>query len=239
MKKLMLVGLLAFVVAVPCFAQANPAQTVPFDHWAYDAVQQLVDKGIIIGYPDGTFKGDRAMTRYEFAMAISRLLDVIKTGGVGPKGADGAAGKDGAPGSAGPAGPRGPEGPTGPQGPKGDPGQIDDKKVNALVTKLVDEFKDELADVQQDMGYMSDDMADLADRVTYLEEQMKGPKVFGWLDYRMGLASDAAGDMNFNSEFDKGFVLGTQHMQVAHQRGYAKPDQRMCQALGMRLNNTR
>ena len=46
-------------------------------------------------------------------------------------------------------------------------------------------------------------------------------------------------DPTFNSEFDKGFVLGTQHMQVAHQRGYAKPDQRMCQALAMRLNNTR
>jgi len=202
MKKLTMVALLAVVIAVPCFAQANPAQTVPFDHWAYDAVQQLVDKGIIIGYPDGTFKGDRAMTRYEFAMAISRLLDAMKGGQIGPQGAPGKDGTNGAPGAAGPTGPQGPQGPKGEVGPKGDPGAVDEKKVNALVTKLVDEFKDELADVQQDMGYMADDMADLADRVTYLEEQMKGPKVFGWLDYRMGLTSDYYGDLNFGSEFD-------------------------------------
>jgi len=202
MKKLIMVALLAVVVAVPCFAQANPAQTVPFDHWAYDAVQQLVDKGIIIGYPDGTFKGDRAMTRYEFAMAISRLLDALKSGTKGDKGDPGTNGQNGGQGAAGPTGPQGPQGPGGPAGPKGEPGAVDEKKVNALVTKLVDEFKDELADVQQDMGYMADDMADLADRVTYLEEQMKGPKVFGWLDYRMGLTSDYYGKLNFNSEFD-------------------------------------
>ena len=83
MKKLVLVIVLAIVVAAPCFAAANPTQTVPFDHWAYNAVDQLVQKGIIIGYPDGTFKGDRAMTRYEFAMAISRLLDVMKAQGGG------------------------------------------------------------------------------------------------------------------------------------------------------------
>ena len=67
-------------IALPALAASNPAETVPFDHWAYDAVQKLVDQGIIIGYPDGTFRGNRAMTRYEFAMAISRLLDCVGTG---------------------------------------------------------------------------------------------------------------------------------------------------------------
>ncbi|MEN6302945.1 MAG: S-layer homology domain-containing protein, partial [Armatimonadia bacterium] len=86
MRKLILVAILAVIAVAPCFAQANPAQTVPFDHWAYDAVNQLVERGIIIGYPDGTFKGDRAMTRYEFAMAISRLLDVIPKGDKGDTG---------------------------------------------------------------------------------------------------------------------------------------------------------
>jgi hypothetical protein len=75
MKKTLLIVAVAFAHREsPRFAQTSPADTVPFEHWAYDAVQQLVDAGIIIGYPDGTFKGDRAMTRYEFAMAISRLL---------------------------------------------------------------------------------------------------------------------------------------------------------------------
>ena len=53
---------------------ANPFVDVPLNHWAYDAVQSLAAKGIIIGYPDGTFGGNRAMTRYEFAMAAARGL---------------------------------------------------------------------------------------------------------------------------------------------------------------------
>jgi hypothetical protein len=67
--------------APPAVADKSPAETVPFDHWAYDAVQKLVDAGIIIGDADydrqrfHDFHGDRFMTRYEFAMAISRLMD--------------------------------------------------------------------------------------------------------------------------------------------------------------------
>lgn len=189
MKKLILVAVLAVLVAAPVFAQANPAQTVPFDHWAYDAVQQLVDKGIIIGYPDGTFKGDRAMTRYEFAMAISRLLDVVK-GQVGPKGDTGPAGPAGAPGAAGAAGVAGVKGdigPAGPEGKQGPAGVVDEAKIAALVNKLCDEFKNELKDLRGDLDALTDDVADLTDRVTYLEENAKGPKVFGWIDYRMAL----------------------------------------------------
>ncbi len=49
---------------------------VPYDHWAYDAVQKLVDEGAIVGYPKThEFKGDREMTRFEFAMAIGRLME--------------------------------------------------------------------------------------------------------------------------------------------------------------------
>jgi len=105
MAKYAIVVCVLIAFAVPCFAQANPAETVPFDHWAYDAVQKLVDQGIIIGYPDGTFRGNRVMTRYEFAMAISRLLDVlprlVTPGPAGPEGPAGPAGPSG--GEAGPA----------------------------------------------------------------------------------------------------------------------------------------
>jgi len=87
MKKLAICIVAVFVLTAPVFAQRNPAETVPFDHWAYDAVQTLVDEGIIIGYPDGTFRGDRVMTRYEFAMAISRLLDIMPPPVPGPAGA--------------------------------------------------------------------------------------------------------------------------------------------------------
>ena len=47
---------------------------VPKDHWAYNYVKTLADKGFVIGYPDGEFKGDRSMTRYEFAAVIYRAL---------------------------------------------------------------------------------------------------------------------------------------------------------------------
>ena len=47
---------------------------VPENHWAYEYIRELADKGIIKGYPDGTWKGDRMMTRYEFAALIYRAM---------------------------------------------------------------------------------------------------------------------------------------------------------------------
>ena len=47
---------------------------VPQDHWAYRYVKSLADRGLVEGYPDGEFKGDRSMTRYEFAAIIYRAL---------------------------------------------------------------------------------------------------------------------------------------------------------------------
>ncbi|MCH4188421.1 MAG: S-layer homology domain-containing protein [Megasphaera sp.] len=47
---------------------------VPENHWAYEAVSKLAGNGIIKGYPDGMFKGDRAMTRYEFASMLYRAM---------------------------------------------------------------------------------------------------------------------------------------------------------------------
>lgn len=48
---------------------------LPKDHWAYDFVKKLSDKGYLNGYPDGTFKGDTKMTRYEFAAALWRAVN--------------------------------------------------------------------------------------------------------------------------------------------------------------------
>ena len=47
---------------------------VPKDHWAYSYVKSLADRGLLEGYPDGEFKGERSMTRYEFAAIIYRAL---------------------------------------------------------------------------------------------------------------------------------------------------------------------
>ena len=47
---------------------------VPENHWAYVMVQDLAYKGIVVGYPDGNFSGDRTLTRYEFAVALDRAI---------------------------------------------------------------------------------------------------------------------------------------------------------------------
>ena len=47
---------------------------VPENHWAYEYVKNLAERGYLKGYPDGEFKGDRAMTRYEYAAIIYRAL---------------------------------------------------------------------------------------------------------------------------------------------------------------------
>ena len=78
MRKLALAiaAILVLAVVAPAFSQ--PFADVPTDHWAFDAIAELAAKGIVEGYPDGTFKGDRAMTRYEMAMVVARILARIE-----------------------------------------------------------------------------------------------------------------------------------------------------------------
>ena len=48
---------------------------VPTNHWAYKAVEDLTQKGLIVGMPNGTFKGNKPLTRYSFAVVVSRMLE--------------------------------------------------------------------------------------------------------------------------------------------------------------------
>lgn len=56
-------------------AFAGPFSDVPKSHWAYEAIQSLAAKGLLEGYADGKFKGTKAMTRYEMALMVARLID--------------------------------------------------------------------------------------------------------------------------------------------------------------------
>ena len=58
--------------------QTNMFPDVPANHWAYEAVNDMAKRGLVIGYEDGQFKGDRTMTRYEFAMIIERAIQKAK-----------------------------------------------------------------------------------------------------------------------------------------------------------------
>lgn len=49
---------------------------VPLDHWAYPAIRHLAESGLLEGYPDGFFKGDRPLSRYDFFQAMASLTPI-------------------------------------------------------------------------------------------------------------------------------------------------------------------
>src|ERR1043165_8055144 len=128
---------LTFLGASLCLACAtsvraqNPPDKfpdIPENHWAYQAVESLRAKKIMIGYPDGMYRGRRTLTRYEFAVAIDRALKQLPPGPAGPQGEKGETGD---------------KGERGDQGPQGPPG-ITEEELNSL-RRLANEFRNELA----------------------------------------------------------------------------------------------
>jgi hypothetical protein len=77
MKKKLVASLAAAMVlgiAGTSFAATNPFTDVPAKHWSYDAVTKLANAGIVDGYGDGTFKGDKVITRYEMAQIVAKAM---------------------------------------------------------------------------------------------------------------------------------------------------------------------
>lgn len=64
-------------------ASATPFSDVPANHWAYQAIQSLAADGLVEGYPDGKFKGDRPLTRYEMAVLVARVIAKLQANGAG------------------------------------------------------------------------------------------------------------------------------------------------------------
>lgn len=75
-KRLIIAVILIISMAITGTALAASASfsDVPAKHWAYDSVNKLTKAGIIDGYGDGTFRGDKTITRYEFAIATTKAL---------------------------------------------------------------------------------------------------------------------------------------------------------------------
>ena len=74
MKKILAMAAVAALAAGASAYAANPFADVSTSDWAYQAVADLSDQGIVEGYPDGTFKGETNITRYEMAQIIARLM---------------------------------------------------------------------------------------------------------------------------------------------------------------------
>ncbi len=162
-------ALLAAAWAMPAKAQdQNPFKDVPTDHWAYQAVTDLQQKGIIVGYPDGYFRGQRTLTRYEFAVALERALQKIQA-------------------MPGPAGPQGPPGPQGEQGPPGPPGMTPEEVTE--LRNLTHEFQTDLANLGADVKQINQRLDELADQVKAINQRLdKMPQVSG--DVFFGIRSN-------------------------------------------------
>jgi hypothetical protein len=163
---------------LPVMAQVAPPEfsDVPTDHWAYEAVESLRAKNILVGYPDGYFRGKRTLSRYEFAVALKRALDSIQLT-TGPKG------------DAGPQGPKGDQGEQGAPGAQGPTGVAPEEL--AALKKLADEFKAELANQGVNINALNAKFDKLAQEVAAVKAEMaKLPKISGTV--LAGVRSDRA-----------------------------------------------
>ncbi len=149
MKKLFTVVLAGLVLGVASVAFSATLVDVPSGHWAEDAVTKLVNSGLIEGYPDGTYKGERPMTRYEYAMVIARLVDKLDKTYCTKEDCKPGAAVAAAPSISG--------------GGDIDTAQLDE--VKAIVKKLAAEFKDELAALKVKVDENSVKIAELEKKV--------------------------------------------------------------------------
>ena len=167
-KKAILVAAAGLMLAVSAPSQAQgPFADVPIDHWAYDAVSQLQDLGIIIGYPDGTFSGRRALTRYEFAMALSRAIPVIVDMVEVPAQHSAGGGIS-----------------------EADVNKLIDDKIGKLdiptldtLNRSINEFRDELSGMGVDLDAVKRDLASIEERVAALEAENRRLKIAGQVTF--------------------------------------------------------
>ncbi|MCE5287320.1 MAG: S-layer homology domain-containing protein [Pelosinus sp.] len=75
-KSLAITSALIFTLGVAgtAFAAANPFVDVPAKHWSYDAVTKLAQDGVVTGYDNKTFQGDKEITRYEMAVIVAKAM---------------------------------------------------------------------------------------------------------------------------------------------------------------------
>lgn len=203
MFKLALSVVLGATLVAPAFAQSN-FPDVPMDHWAYNALRNLKDK-VLFGYPNTEdYRGNRPMSRYEFAAAADKLYQImmgkfqsvdsqianlekmIRDIDTGPKGefatkAEVQALRD----------------------------QLDslrkaldgkaDKSAVDEIRKLVGEFDDELSGLGRNVSDMQNDLSDLKARLDGVEARIGNLKITGVFDVLMlgGTKGHADGDSQF------------------------------------------
>jgi len=145
------------VLALTSVAAASTFSDVDLDHWAYDAIDYLQEAGLVEGYPDGTFQGDRAFTRYEMAMVIARVFTKIQdwqamyNDGTLPTSQN-----------------------------------VDLSEVYARLDRLSEEFRDELSDLGARVTAVEDEQARVRGEVDDLKALIKDSGLSGVARWRAG-----------------------------------------------------
>lgn len=178
--KYALAAIIASSLVVPAFAQSDNFPDVPDNHWAYEALARMKKDGLLIGYPDGLFRGGRPATRYEMAVAAHAVYMAIKnvTDGVDSR-VKSIEEKMGGAGS----------------GDAGDlkaalaelKGDVASMKnwgqTIADLKKMADKFENELNTLGVDVEAMKKKLGDLEDRVTALEKKKLPVNISGDVNF--------------------------------------------------------
>jgi len=167
-QQVWMLGLLGAALLLPGAASAQnerPFNDVPQEHWAADAVVMLAQRGIFTGYPDETFGGRRAVTRYEASVAFQRVY-----GELNRRMESGAFRSRSQPGAPGPRGPQGPPGPAGPPGPPGgapaELSQIERELVQSrsdvlTLQRTMEQMRSEFGRIRGDVDTLQSDLTEL------------------------------------------------------------------------------
>jgi hypothetical protein len=178
-------ALVAVASVSPVFAQASgPFADVPTDHWAYQSVDRLQKDGIVIGYPDGTYGGKRAMTRYEFAVAIARLLEKIPAS-VDLSNYNTKAETD--------------------EAIRAATAGFATKEEVAELRRLVNEFQTELTTLGIDIDALKKRMTALEGRVTALETEVKRVQIYGSAQVNVRGTNTRTNNTSFRDQ--DGFII--------------------------------
>ena len=78
MKKSLLLAISASFLIAP-FAFAEDFKDLPKDHWAYQAVKKMEARGVMIGYPDKTYRGPQKATRFELGSAVTKVIESLES----------------------------------------------------------------------------------------------------------------------------------------------------------------
>jgi hypothetical protein len=189
--KYALTAVLGIGLVAPAFAQTDNFPDVPENHWAYEALARLKKDGLLVGYPDGLFRGPRPASRYELAVAIHAVYTNLRnvTDGLQSQidalknNTDIAAMKD----------------------------QIAalQSEVNALkgygddianLKKLADTFQNELHALGVDVDQLKKDLGDLARRVTALEAKKPAVDISGDASFFLVGANGTSGETGLSMD---------------------------------------